>query len=308
MKTIYIEEEVRSHPHTQRILSRYSDATVIECKRYGEVFNRKAQNFRAQKKHQALILAQKYSGHVLPIPEGLEIGGKYNYYFSHILNCLYDCRYCFLQGMYRSAFLVLFINYEAFQDEIDRITDLHSPEKTYFFSGYDGDSLVFEPVTQFATTFLDFFETRSNAILELRTKSTQINSLLARDPIPNCVIAFSVTPEKIQRALEKGTPTIPRRLKAMQKLQQQGWKIGLRFDPLIFTPHYKEQYSELFDQVFNILDGNKLHSVTMGPFRLPKENFRILSSLYPEEPFFMTGLVKDKKQVSYSQEIELENA
>ena len=25
-----------------------------------------------------------------------------DWYFSHMLNCLYDCRYCFLQGMSRN--------------------------------------------------------------------------------------------------------------------------------------------------------------------------------------------------------------
>ena len=35
---------------------------------------------------------------VHPVPATYGIGGDENYYFSHMLNCLYDCRYCFLQG------------------------------------------------------------------------------------------------------------------------------------------------------------------------------------------------------------------
>ena len=34
-------------------------------------------------------------------------------------NCIYDCRYCFLQGMYRSAHYVVFINYEDYQWAIE---------------------------------------------------------------------------------------------------------------------------------------------------------------------------------------------
>ena len=139
---IYIEKSVIQHRRTQRILSRFSDATVIPIDRYGEVFNRRGQNFRLQKKRPALIIAEKHDGHVLPTPPGYGIGGKNNYYFSHLLNCVYDCRYCFLQGMYRSANYVLFVNYEDFVAGIDTVLERHGGEDAYFFSGYDCDSLA----------------------------------------------------------------------------------------------------------------------------------------------------------------------
>ena len=72
--TIYIEEDVADHPRTQAILARFPDATKITCERFGEVFNRKAQNFRLQKKQPALILARKHKGLVLPSPKQYSIG------------------------------------------------------------------------------------------------------------------------------------------------------------------------------------------------------------------------------------------
>ena len=121
IETIYIETEIRSHPRTESILSRFSRARIVECERYGEVFNPKKQNFRLQKMKPALILARKHGNFILDAPEGFGIGGRKNYYFSHMLNCIYDCRYCFLQGMYRSANYVLFVNYEDFQNEIKKL-------------------------------------------------------------------------------------------------------------------------------------------------------------------------------------------
>ncbi len=111
-QVIYIEEAVADHPRTKSICARFPKATKVYCKHYGEIFNRKAQNFRLQKKQPALILAHKHKNHVLDAPDGYGIGGRRNYYFSHMLNCVYDCRYCFLQGMYRSANYVIFVNYE----------------------------------------------------------------------------------------------------------------------------------------------------------------------------------------------------
>ena len=115
---IYIESEVREHDRVKELLERFSSIPHIDCQRYGEVFNRKRQNFRIQKKFPALILAKKYGNLVLPSPDGYGFDGGKSYYFSHMLNCIYDCRYCFLQGMYRSANYVLFVNYEDFESQI----------------------------------------------------------------------------------------------------------------------------------------------------------------------------------------------
>ena len=113
---------VKKHPRTKSILSKFKKARYIEIDRYGEVFNKRNQNFRIQKSNPALILAHKNDGFVLPAPEGFGIGASKNYYFSHMYNCIYDCRYCFLQGMYSSANYVVFVNFEDFDNEIQKIS------------------------------------------------------------------------------------------------------------------------------------------------------------------------------------------
>ncbi len=95
---IYIEKEVLHHPQTQSICKRFSHIQTVICERYGEVFNRHSQNFRLQKTRPSLILARKFDHFILPTPVGYGIGGNQNFYFSHMLNCVYDCRYCFLQA------------------------------------------------------------------------------------------------------------------------------------------------------------------------------------------------------------------
>ena len=118
IETIYYEKNIKNHPKTLEILSRFSNARQICIDRYGEVFNKRNQNFKLQKTNPALILAEKHKGFILPVPEGFGIGQMHNFYFSHMYNCIYDCRYCFLQGMYSSANYVLFVNYEDFLNEI----------------------------------------------------------------------------------------------------------------------------------------------------------------------------------------------
>jgi spore photoproduct lyase len=303
---IYIEDEVREHPRTRAICQRFAQATPVACSHYGEVFNPRAQNFRLQKQRPALILAHKHKRRVLPTPEGYGIGGHRNYYFSHMLNCLYDCRYCFLQGMYRSAHYVLFVNYEDFEADMDRILLDNGDTATWFFSGYDCDSLALEPVSGFAGHFLPYFEKRPEARIELRSKSTQIRGLLRRDPLPNAVIAFSFTPEGIYQALEHKVPAIDRRLDAMVQLQDAGWSLGLRFDPLIYVEGYREEYRRLFRQTFSRLDVARLHSVSLGPFRLPRTFYKTIVQLYPDESLYAGPLADNQGMVSYHAELEHE--
>ena len=119
MTFVYIEEEVRDHPKTLEVIEKINPCQIISIERHGEVFNRKSQNFRLQKRGPSFILAKKYGTCVYPTPATYGIGAKENYYFSHLLNCPFDCRYCFLQGMYRSASFVLFVNYQDFQTAIE---------------------------------------------------------------------------------------------------------------------------------------------------------------------------------------------
>mgnify|MGYP001814825340 CR=1 FL=1 len=303
---IYIEEQVATHPLTRAICERFPQATQVRCDRYGEIFNPRAQDFRLQKRNPSLILARKHDGHILETPEGYGIGGHRNYYFSHMLNCLYDCRYCFLQGMYRSANYVLYVNYEDFMTGIDTVLEQANNETCWFFSGYDCDSLVLEPVSQFTEQFLPFFAARPAAHIELRTKSTQIRSLLKHPPVPNAVVAFSFTPAEVHAALEHRVPGIERRVDAMKKLQQAGWSTGLRFDPLVYHPDYQAQYTRLFEQVCGPLNTTRLHSVSLGPFRLPRTYFRNIVRLYPDEALFAGNFTETAGMISYPESLENE--
>ncbi len=279
--TIYIENGVFNHARTQSVLERFPQARQIKINRYSDVFNAPSQNFREQKQHPSLILAEKSGNRALPTPPGYHIGGSRNYYFSHMLNCIYDCRYCFLQGMYRSANYVVFVNTEDFFTDIARISE-QSSEASWFFSGYDCDSLALDPITGFTDECLDFFAQTPKAFLELRTKSTQIRPLLARAPLPNVVVAYSLSPAEIAAAEEHQAPALARRLESLKTLQDAGWQIGLRFDPLLYADNFEDIYQRFFNEVFSKLDASRIHSASLGVFRLPKGFHKKLVQLYPK--------------------------
>jgi len=303
MNIVYIEKDILHHPRTQRILKKVKPLQVIECDHYKQVFNPKSQNFRIQKQQPALILAEKKGTRVFPSPTGFGIGGELNYYFSHMLNCLYDCRYCFLQGMYSSANYVVFVNFEDFMHDIKLMSET-ATSPIYFFSGYDGDSLAYEPVTHFVQEFVAFFQPLKNAFLELRTKSTNIKELLKQPSYSHCIVAFSFTPDEISRDTEHKVPSVSKRIKAMKQVADHGWPIGLRFDPLIYHPDFKKVYQHLIDDIFSAISSSSLHSISMGPLRFPEKMYQKIVNLYPEDPLLSQPLYKQGNMISYREETE----
>ena len=283
--TIYIEQEVLETQRVRGLLDRFADVPQVVCDRYGEVFNRKSQNFRLQKTAPALILAKKHGNKVLDAPDGYGYNDSKSYYFSHMLNCVYDCRYCFLQGMYSSANYVLFVNYEDFEDAIASKIEENAGGGVYY-SGYDCDSLALEPVSNFCRHFLPVFRRYPNAELEIRTKSTQSRGLLESEVVANSVIAMSFTTNEAAMQWEHKVPSIGKRLEALHKLQLAGWKVAIRFEPLILGAEGLKPYEALFSQVFSKLDARSLHSVSTGLFRMPVGFHKKIVKLYPDEELY----------------------
>lgn len=300
---VYIEKELIDHPRARRVITHVRPDHIIECDHYKEVFNPRSQQFRIQKQQPALILAQKKGATIHRSPEGFGIGGSENYYFSHMLNCLYDCRYCFLQGMYSSAHYVLFVNYEDYMEDIRAKTAL-TQSPIYFFSGYDCDSLAFEPVSGFLKEFIPFFRTLNNAVLELRTKSTNVKTLLNQVPYPHCIVAFSFTPDDISREIEHKVPSVAKRIAAMKQVAEAGWSIGLRFDPLIYHPKFKELYEKLFVDIFTEVNSSSIHSISTGPLRFPIQMYQKIIKMYPDDPLWTYPLYRQGNVFSYKEELE----
>ena len=306
IETIYVEDEIQNHPKTKFILNKFKKSRIISINKYGEIFNKRNQNFRIQKANPCLILAHKKDNFVLPAPEGFGIGSSKNFYFSHMYNCIYDCRYCFLQGMYSSANYVIFVNFEDFDISIEKIIENNLDSKVTFFSGYDCDSLALENVTGFAKHILPIFRKYPQIEIEFRTKSIQKEPFLSVKPMPNVILAYSLMPELMSNSLDNKAPSISKRIRVISELASKGWKIGLRFDPLIHGENWKELYQELLENIYNNISLDNLHSVSFGSLRFPKRMFKDIFKLYPNEPLFTSPLSLNNKMISYDIEIEEE--
>lgn len=302
--TIYIETEVKTHIRALKIIDILKPKRVIEINSYQSIFNRKNQSYLLQKEKRALILAKKYENFFHKIKTNGSIGRDENYYFSTTLNCPFACKYCFLQGIYRSSHFIVFVNFEDFQKEIEKQI-LLSKKNLCFFAGYDTDTLATDQISNFLDDFYPFFQKHKKTLFEIRTKSSNILSLMDKDPLDNLVIAFSLNPDLVIKKIELKTPSLESRLDAIKKLAKLGFQIGLRFDPIIYFEDFEKEYEKFFEKVFSEMHSIKIHSITLGSIRYPFKFFENMKkkNIYLEFLASING--KTSNRVAYQNENEI---
>tara|TARA_B100001057_G_scaffold496134_1_gene596818 strand:+ start:1288 stop:2283 length:996 start_codon:yes stop_codon:yes gene_type:complete len=302
INTIYIEKDVKNHHRTQKILEKFPKLHKIYISHYGEIFNKKKQNFRLQKENPSLVIAKKHNQFVLRTPQNSGIiKNNLNFYFSHMYNCIYDCKYCYLQGLFSSANYILFVNYEDFFIEIENVIKKNINKKITFFSGYDCDSLALESITNFISETIPLFRNYPNVTLEIRTKSSSIYPFSKITPSKNSIIAYSLMPKKVSKILDIKTPSLDSRLQTIFRLSKEGWKIGLRFDPLIFYKNWEKEYYQLFSKIKDNLSPESIHSITFGSMRFSKKVYKTIEKSHPNEILFSSNLIENNNKISYSE-------
>ena len=267
---IYIEKKILNNKNTLEILSKFKDAKIIEIDNYKEVFSSNNQDFHLQKLGQKLILASNkpnmiYEGAV--VCESFENDNFY--YSSSIINCVYDCEYCYLQGVYSSGNIVIFVDIEKVFEEVE---ELYNKLKTlYLCVSYDTDLLAIENICGFSEKWYHFIEDKKYLKIELRTKSRNIDKFLNLKPLDNFIIAFTLSPENIALKNEKYTASFKNRVKAIKELQEKGWKVRICIDPLIYSDNFEKNYSQMIEYLFNEIDKEKVIDISIGVFRISKE-------------------------------------
>ena len=262
---IYIEEAAYDYPLTKELLNRFPDSVIIPIRHYKDMFNRAKQDFILQKQSQSLIIAVNSSELVYPGARFCQsFGNEHFYYTSNILNCIYDCEYCYLQGMYPSGNLVVFVNIEDYFSKIKELLSLHP---VYLCISYDTDLTALESLTHLTQKWIDFTLDNPGLTIEIRTKSAYDITLLPGCNNPRIIWAYTLSTEEIT-AYEHYTPSLLGRLSAVMKALSKNCLVRLCFDPMIYVPDYRNVYRRFYKEVFHVIPPEKIYDVSIGLFRI----------------------------------------
>lgn len=302
--SIYVEERALDYSITQQLLQKYAGCDIIYIKHYKDVFNRPNQLFRVQKQHQALILAVKENQFIYKGPEVCQDFGHENFYYtSFLLNCIYDCEYCYLQGMYPSANPVAFVNVEDFRDEINKTVG-NGP--ALLAASYDTDLLAFHNIIPYMDYFYGFFAGKPELSVEVRTKSAGLAFYQTHTPLDNLMIAFTLSPQEIIRSYERHTPSLASRIKAVQAAMECGFRVRLCFDPVFIHPHQNALYEPFYEDVFNQIDAGRVTDVGYGFFRMSPDFFKRIEKQLEYSRLFSDNYCVNRDVVSYPPDLQEE--
>ena len=287
---IYVEEALLQSPETKGILQKFPKAKVIPIKHYKDVFNRKKQGRLAQSHSRKLILAKKegqrlYDGAVVC----QDFSESHFCYTSLLMNCPFHCAYCYLQGMYPSSNLVMFLNLEDyFADCRKWIAEKGS---LYLCISYDTDLLAMEGIYPYVEEFARFLNQENALRIEVRTKAGGEGLWRKMQRLPlslegrkRMIFAFTLSPEEIIEEAEEGTARLSSRIIAIQKALEEGYLVRLCFDPMIYHPRWKELYGALLQEVFEKIPMDQIHDCSLGSFRISESYLKAMGKALPHSP------------------------
>ena len=342
---IYVEEKVflddGYRKKAEEIMSHFPDAVVVPIGHYKDVFNRHKQNYVRQHEAQALILAVKQGTLVYPGAKVCQsMGNKHFYYTSCMMNCLFDCEYCYLKGMYPSGNMVIFLNLQDIFTEVEALLKEHP---VYLCVSYDSDLMAIEKLTGYVRQWIDFTNRHPELTIEVRTKAGNIdfNSLLEgtvesggyetdsddgdNEPAENSrglandengnfvssrnIFAFTLSPDYVVKHYEHKTGSLEGRLKSVKKALELGFAVRLCFDPMIFCPDWRREYGNMMDKVFADIPVEKIYDFSVGSFRLSEEYLKNMRRNMPDSAVVQYPYENDHGVYHYSQKLtdEMEN-
>jgi|TARA_B000000532_G_scaffold154354_1_gene124054 spore photoproduct lyase len=306
---IYVESQSIESDIAEQSFKRFPKAKIIEIEDYKKIFNKNGQDFQIQKLSTKLILAKKQPPFIYPATDIIQDSGFSNFYYcTPILNCIYNCEYCFLQGMYSSANIVVFTNTVEVKDAVKKqILERKYPDEPLLLSlSYNTDILALENILPLTKQWIDFANNTDDLFMEIRTKSGLTSSFNKLKPSKKILFAWTLSPNNIIQKYEHKTPLLERRIMSIQKIVDSGWPVRLSFDPILIYPNWKEDYKQMFERIKETISGDKIFDITIGVFRMSDDFYNRIKKTKPDSDLFYNNydnsnnvktVTKDQKEM-----------
>ena len=107
------------------------------------------------------------------------------------------------------------------------------------------DPFVMERIAPFIENLVQLFSEFPHARLEIRSKTLPPPWLSPITGSSNITFSMTLSPQDDIHTYEKKTAVLKRRIQALNNFSRQGFSIGLRFDPVIYTNDFDLKYKSL---------------------------------------------------------------
>lgn len=193
------------------------------------------------------------------------------YILSPGIGCPFNCSYCFLNFYSEKKDVTIYSNMDDMFCEFTGFIDAEKNKPLRLGTGEFMDSLALKELDDVNMELVKILAKRPWAVMEFKTKSNRIDDFLNIKPNKNVVLSWSLNPQDIIDAEEKGTASLKERLTAAKNAVKHGYSIALHLDPIFMAEGYLEKYMDLINTAFDHVPASSVKWLSMGGFRYTDE-------------------------------------
>ena len=248
-KVIFYEKNIENYELGKKLLEKYSDVEKVIIENHNNIEEmRKKQNSEFLSMKRNLIIGVRKTHKFVPNHKTSDFLVPYT-----SSGCTAACMYCYLVCNYnKCAYLRLFVNREEMLNKIIKVAN--EAEKNLTFEiGSNSDLILENTITENLPWTIENFSKSKKGFLTFPTKFEMVDDILNLNHRGKFIIRMSVNPDEIIKNVEFGTSRLEGRIKAINKLKEADYKIGILIAPVIFVENWKKLYLDLIKILENKL-------------------------------------------------------
>jgi len=291
LETLFIEEACRTSRLATRVLAGLPAQVPVHYVADGRTAalrsGESADPFGAGKRR--MVLMRRRGNFLMGCPAGSTEFACCGYLVMVLAsNCPMDCSYCFLQEYVAdNPGLQIYANYADVFAELDRVRGGSRERALRIGTGELADSLAFDSLTGISRELVEYFATRENLLLELKTKTDEIDNLLQVDPRGRTLVAWTLSPEPVFRSSEHRTASPAARMEAARRVLAAGYKVAFHLDPLIAYPEAERDYARLLENLFDRIAPEAIAFISLGGLRMTPGLRTAARNRFPRDPMLL---------------------
>ena len=181
--------------------------------------------------------------------------------------CPFDCAWCFLKGtlrMLETKTKPVVKEYCKVQKHVQSLFESDGQSCELLNSGELADSLMTENGEEpFSKFIIPLFEQQNKHKVLLLTKSTCTKNLEKIKDHEQTIISFSLNSPVVSKKWEFA-PSVRKRIQAAKVLNECGYDLRVRVDPIVPVQNWQEEYFGLIDLIFESFTPD---IITLGSLR-----------------------------------------
>ncbi len=293
IRRIYVADDCLDLSYTKEILGRI-DTTTVEVLPAGRLVGSSAiHDPKAFADGKRNLLLDRNRGKFFKACPGTREYECCGYQVLNVgMNCPMDCVYCILQAYLNNPWLSFFVNIEDLFEELGSVFAAEPERFWRIGTGEFTDSLALDRLTGLSRRLVAYMRDKSRAVLELKTKTAEVDNLMGLDHGGRTIVAWSLNSRQISDREELHTASLAQRLAAAARCADEGYRLGFHFDPIIYHPGWQEGYEETINRLFAAVPVESIAWISLGCLRFLPVLRSIATERFPGSRFFHEEFVQ----------------